>query len=223
MSERKKTSKKRAAEPAPIIAAFSEEDVSRLTGISKRQLRYWDSDRFFVPSLAYKDRSRPFSRLYSFRDVVSLKVLSELRNKSKVSLGHLKQVKTKLLRLGEDMWHKTTLQVLNKRVVFKNPDTDKLEDVVSGQRVLEIALKIIIGDMQKKVEDLRRREVAFIGKFERNRTRAQNQLVIAGTRIPVSSVKAFADAGYSVAQIRKEYPTLTESDILAAINLHAAA
>ena len=66
------------------------------------------------------------------------------------------------------------------------------------------------------------RKRAFIGKTERHRNIARNQTVIAGTRIPVRSIKAFADAGYSVDAIRKEYPTLTEEDIRAAIK-HGAA
>jgi uncharacterized protein (DUF433 family) len=41
--------------------------------------------------------------------------------------------------------------------------------------------------------------------------------VIAGTRIPVATIKRFAEDGYSVDQIRQEYPSLTEVDIKAAI------
>ena len=36
-----------------VIAAFSEEHVSRLTGLSKTQLRYWDQTGFFTPSYSY--------------------------------------------------------------------------------------------------------------------------------------------------------------------------
>lgn len=208
---------------ANVVSAFTEDHVSRLTGISKRQLRYWDNDGFFVPSMAYGDRSRPYSRLYSFRDVVSLKVLNELRNESKVSLPHLREVKDKLAHLGDDMWSKTTLYVLKKRVVFDNPETKAKEEVVSGQGVLQIPLKVVTGDMKEQVKELSRRDQTVIGKFDQRRGVAHNQLVIAGTRIPVRSVKAFADAGYSVAQIKREYPTLTDEDIRAAIKYDAAA
>jgi uncharacterized protein (DUF433 family) len=206
-----------------VTSAFTEDHVERLTGISKRQLRYWDAQGFFVPSMAYGDRSRPYSRLYSFRDVVSLKVLNELRNESKVPLPHLKEVKEKLAHLGDDMWSKTTLYVLKKRVVFDNPETQAKEEVVSGQGVLQIPLKVVTGDMREQVKALSRRDEAVIGKFDQRRGVAHNQLVFAGTRIPVRSVKAFADAGYSVSQIKREYPTLTEEDIRAAIDYDAAA
>lgn len=53
-----------------LVETFCEEITSRLTGVSVRQLRYWDGDGFFSPGLAYADRSAPYSRLYSFRDIV---------------------------------------------------------------------------------------------------------------------------------------------------------
>jgi uncharacterized protein (DUF433 family) len=206
-----------------IIAAFTEEQVHRLTGVTPRQLRTWDRDGFFVPSLAYEDRSSPYSRLYSFRDVVSLKVISALRNVAKVKLSHLREVKEKLLHLGEDMWSKTTLYILEKRVVFDNPETNAKEEIVSGQGVLQIPLQVITGNMVDAVKAMQERKPAVIGKFEQKRGVAHSQVVIAGTRIPVRSVKAFADAGYSVEQIKQEYPTLTDEDIRAAIKYSAAA
>ena len=206
-----------------LIETFSEETTSRLSGVSVRQLRYWDSDKFFSPSLGYADRSKPFSRLYSFRDLVALKVLNGLRNDAKVPLGHLREVKEKLLALGEALWGETTLYVHNKRVVFVNPETDALEEVVSGQGVLQIPLLVASSNMREAIRLLNRRTPETIGKFERNRKIADNQLVIAGTRIPVESVKAFAKEGYTIAQIKLEYPTLTEDDVRAAINYDTAA
>lgn len=206
-----------------VIAAFTEDQAERLTGVSKRQLRYWDRDAFFTPSIAYEDRRRPYSRLYSFRDVVALKVINALRNDAGVPLKHLRQVKEKLLHLGEDLWSQTTLYVLNKRVVFVNPETEAMEEIVTGQGVLQIPLQVVAGNMRAAVRSLRERDPGSIGKIERKRNIVHNQTVIAGTRIPVRSVKAFADAGYSLEQIKKEYPTLTDDDIQAAINFDNAA
>jgi uncharacterized protein (DUF433 family) len=206
-----------------VVSAFTEDHVERLTGVSQRQLRYWDRTGFFVPSLAYEDRRSPYSRLYSFRDVVSLKIVSALRNDANVPLPHLREVKEKLAHLGDDLWATTTLYVLNRRVIFDSPDMDRREEVVSGQVMLQIPLKVVSGNTEEAVKALRKREDAAIGKIERRKNVAHNQAVIAGTRIPVRSVKAFADAGYSVEQIQKEYPTLTAEDIQAAISFEAAA
>jgi uncharacterized protein (DUF433 family) len=205
-----------------VISAFSEEDVERLTGITIHQLRYWDRTRFFVPSLAHDDRRVPYSRVYTFRDVVCLKIINAIRNESKVTLQHLREVKQRLLHLGEDLWTKTTLYILNRRVIFYNPDTDQKEDI-SGQLVLEIPLKVVSGDMEKAVHSLRARPVEKVGKIERHRGTARNKPVVAGTRIPVKSIKAFKAAGYSVEQIREQYPVLTVEDIQAALAFGEAA
>lgn len=206
-----------------IIAAFTEEQTERLTGVTVRQLRNWDRTGFFVPSLAYEDRSQPLSRLYSFRDLVSLKILNSLRNELNVSLQHLRQVKYKLAHLGDDLWSKTILFVLNKRVAFENPETRAKEEVVSGQGILQIPLEVVTGDMRKAVDAMRKRDEALIGQIERKKGIANSKPVIAGTRIPVSSIKAFANEGYTAEQIMAEYPTLTKADVIAAINHKNAA
>ena len=200
-----------------LVETFSEEMTSRLTGVSVRQLRYWDSEGFFSPSLAFADRKHSFSRVYSFRDIVSLKVLNTLRNDVNVSLQHLREVKHKLLALSDNLWCATTLYVHNKRVAFVNPETEVLEEVVSGQALLRIPLKVASDSMREAVNKFRERDSSNIGKIEKKRNVASNQLVIAGTRIPVANVKAFSEAGYSVNRIKAEYPTLTAKDIQAAI------
>lgn len=53
--------------------------------------------------------------------------------------------------------------------------------------------------------------------FERNPDIMDGALCFAGTRIPVAAVKSFANAGYSPADIAKEYPSLTVADIQAGI------
>ncbi|MGN6548778.1 MAG: DUF433 domain-containing protein, partial [Pararhizobium sp.] len=120
-------------------------------------------------------------------------------------------------------WAKTTLYVLNRRVVFDNPETQEREEVVSGQGVLQIPLEVVTGDMDRAVRDLRRRDETSIGKIERKRGIAHSQPIVAGTRIPVRSIKAFAEAGYSVDQILQEYPTLKKADIEAALDHDLAA
>lgn len=200
-----------------IIAAFSEDDVQRLTGVSVRQLRYWDTKGFFRPTLANEDRRLPHSRVYTFRDVVCLKVLNELRNHHEVPLPRLREAKTKLAHLGEDVWAKVTFYILKRSVVVYNPETDRKEDVVTGQVVLEIPIPVVSGDMEKAIRALRSRDADVIGKIQKRRGTAASKPVIAGTRIQVKSIKAFAAAGYSIEQIREQYPILTEADIREAI------
>jgi uncharacterized protein (DUF433 family) len=146
-----------------------------------------------------------------------LRILNELRNEARVSLPHLREVKEKLAHLGDDVWAKTTLYVLNRRVIFDNPETSKREEIVSGQAILQIPLKVVQGNMKRAVEHLWEREEKTIGNVQRKRGTANNKPVVAGTRIPVKAIKAFKDAGYTVRQIREQYPVLTDKDIRAAL------
>jgi uncharacterized protein (DUF433 family) len=206
-----------------VVSAFSEEQVQRLTGVTVAQLRYWDRTNFFVPSLADEDRARPYSRVYSFRDVVCLKVLNTLRNEARVSLPHLREVKERLAHLGDDMWARTTLYVLNRKVIFDNPDTRRKEEIVTGQGVLQIPLEVVRSNMERAVKELWSRDETTIGKIQQKRGIVGNKPVVAGTRIPVSAVKAFHKAGYTIKQIIEQYPALTEDDVRAALKHGEAA
>ena len=200
-----------------IISAFSEEQVVRLTGVSKDQLQYWDRTGFFSPALASDNRRVAFSRIYSFKDVASLRVLNVLRNQYKVPLQHLRQVATNLAQLSDAKWTSTELYVLNKKVVFTEPNTKKYREIHSGQYVMGIPLHVVVQDTKRDVECLLNQRNGSIGTVERARYVSHNAPVISGTRISVATIKRFAEDGYSIEDIKKEYPTLTEADIRAAI------
>lgn len=196
-----------------VIGAFSEVDASRLSGVTIGQLRDWDRKGFLRPSYAEENRALPYSRVYSFKDIVSLRVLGQLRNVHKVPLQHLRKVSDKLSHLGDLKWTSTTLYVLGKSVVFSNPRTGQSEEVVSGQRVFDIPLRAVISDTKKSITDLNRRSEGEIGKVTRGKFTLQNEPVFEGTRIPVSTVVRYLNAGYAPDAIVREFPDLTPTDI----------
>jgi DNA-binding transcriptional MerR regulator len=200
-----------------IVRAFSEEQVERLTGVSKEQLRYWDRTGFFKPSLASENRRLAYSRIYSFHDVASLRVLNELRNKHNVPLQHLRKVAQQLAHLSDAKWTATELFVLNKKVLFVEPGSRQHREIVSKQYVLALPLKVVVSDTKRAVEQLRKRDSGRIGKVSRSKFIGHNAWMIAGTRIPVATIKRFAEDGFSIQEIMREYPTLTEADIKAAL------
>jgi DNA-binding transcriptional MerR regulator len=206
-----------------VIQAFSLEQASRLTGVSVPQLRNWDKSGFFIPAMASTNRREAFSRIYSFKDLASLKVISTLRNETKVSMQHLREVGKKLSGLGENAWSRVTLYVLNRRVVFHNPDTAKKEDIISGQAILDIPLEVVRANMQAEVDLDRRRSQSSFGVIDQRRYIAHSQKVFSGTRIPIRAVQSFLAAGYTARQIIEEYPSLSEQDIDAVRNIGNAA
>src|SRR3989442_10758543 len=207
----------RAPDLRDIVAAFSEEQVERLTGLTKAQLRYWDRTGFFAPKFGDKNRRRAYSRLYSFRDIVALRTISVLRNQHDVPLQHLRKVAERLSHLADELWTKTKLYVLNRKVVFHEPGTGLPREVVSGQYVIGILLKTIISDTKKDVEKMQRRDPDKIGRVERSRYINRNHWVVGGTRIPTAAIRRFREAGYTMSQIIAEYPDLKLRDIKAAL------
>ena len=201
-----------------IVAAFSEEQVERLTGLTKAQLRYWDRTEFFAPKFVDENRRRAFSRLYSFKDIVALRTLGMLRNEHHVPLQHLRKVAQKLNYLADGLWTQTKLYVLNRKVIFHEPQTELPREVVSGQCVIGILLKTIISDTKKEVEKIQPRDPKKIGQVERSKYINHNQWVVGGTRIPTSTIRRFKEAGYTVTQIIAEYPDLKPRDIRAALS-----
>lgn len=206
----------RAVKEGEVVGAFSEEAAARLSGLSLSQLRMWDRTGFIRPSFADENRRQPFSRVYSFRDIVSLRVLGQLRNVHGVPLQHLRKVSEKLQHMGEAKWTATTLYVLRKRVVFTDPRTQERQEVVSGQRVLDVPLRVAISDAKQAIAKMNTREEVMTGRIERDKFVMQNEPVFAGTRITVAAVQSYLDAGYSIEQILAEFPDLTETDVQAA-------
>lgn len=199
-----------------VVRAFSADQVAKLTNLSMAQLAYWDATGFFEPQYAADDRKSPYSRIYSFKDVVGLRTLSVLKSQYKVTLPHLREVAQKLANYSQTPWSDIKLMVWQRKVQFVEPETGQTRGVVDGQYVL-LPIISVMDDVTREAELLKKRDRAQIGRFEKKRYVSHNTPVIAGTRIPVASVLRFLEDGFSIHEILKEYPSLTEADVKAVI------
>jgi len=205
-----------------VLGAFSEAQVERLTGVSIAQLRRWDRTGFFRAAL-HSDEVRAFSRVYSFKDLVSLRVLNQLRNVHNVSMPELRRTAREMRHLGDEVWTKTTLYVHRGRVVFDEPETSAKREVTTKQYVADIPLEVAISDTRLAIASMNRRDAGQVGRITRNRFVQQNKPVIAGTRIPVEAIRSFAQAGYSADQIIEQYSGISVEDVQAALSYETAA
>lgn len=198
-----------------VVAAFSVDQVQRLVGMSQARLIDWDREGFFAPSYAFERRSSPYSRIYSFEDVVALRTLNILR--TMVSMQHLKVAASKLKEHSGKPWSELTFYVINKEVHFSKPGSDDIEGAVSGQKALPIKLENVAEDMRRKAERQRQRDPATVGQVASHRGVMGGVACVAGTRVPVSTIQAYADAGYTSHQIKERFPAIELADIEAAI------
>lgn len=206
-----------AMTPDNIIGAFSEDQVSRLTGLTRAQLRRWNHNEFIRPEYRVNDNPRqPFSYIYSFKDLLKLRVLNQLRNVHGVSMSELRKVEQALAHMGDDKWTSQKLWVHSRKVVFEEPESSRKREVASKQFVAEIALEIVTSDARKDILKLNRRDGRKVGKIEKRRQVHSSDPVFSGTRIPVSAVIGFMDAGYSDEQILDQFPGLEPDDLHAA-------
>lgn len=199
------------------ILAFTVEQASRLTGLSDRQLRYWDDTGFFNPT--YSDvKRRPYGRIYSFRDVVGLRTLAMLRNEHKVPLQELRKIGAWLKQNYDEPWASLRFYVADRAVYFDDP-RDKVRRSGSNpdQTVIPIEMQRIATETEAAADKLRERTDDEIGKIVQHRYTLHNAPRIAGTRIRTEAIWNFHQAGYSTDEIIRQYPRLTADDVEAAI------
>ncbi len=129
----------------------------------------------------------------------------------------------KLAEIGPDLWRGTELWVQDGRVAYVHPETGEPEKIVSGQRLPKLALREITDDLDQKLRTITARDEATVGTIDQSRRVMRNRPVAAGTRIPVEAIRSFHEAGYGIAAIVAEFPSLNPRDVEAALaDDHAA-
>jgi uncharacterized protein (DUF433 family) len=201
------------------IIAFTAEQVARITGLSLRQLYYWDRHpEFFKPEFADASGGRYFGRIYSFRDLVSLRTIAILLRQHGIPLQELRRVDPWLKAHQESPWASLRLYVLGKHVYFEYPGS---RAVVGARYPHQMVMPVVIDEVVREVRAasgrLHERTPEQIGQIIRNRYVAQNAFVLAGTRISTGAIWSLHEAGYTPGEIIREYPRLTPADVAAAI------
>jgi DNA-binding transcriptional MerR regulator len=202
------------------VRAFTSDKVSRLTGLTRRRLQYWDERGFISPNLSKSVEGRGHRRLYDFKDLVSLRVATQLRSEG-VSLQEIRRTVGHLR--GLDYQHplaEIRFEQVKGRLYFQEAGT-----IRSGRRpeqviaTFAIPFRAIVHRLEQDIAKLDRRP---FGRIERRRGVLGSKPVIAGTRIPVASIQRLSSAGASVTRIRQLYPDLTGKDIRAALAAEVA-
>jgi len=148
---------------------FNTKTVSKLAGLSIRRVDYWDRTHFIKPSV--KEASGYGSvRLYSFKDLIQLRVAKTLLDKG-LSLQKIRKAVTYLKKNMPDVEEPLSdLRFLTDGETLFVITKDKkqiIDALKSGQIVFSIALGAIVEDLKGELVSLqkhRKYEVTVRGK-----------------------------------------------------------
>lgn len=111
---------------------FTPKDVASIVGISYRQIQYWDKTNFIKPSYRRKGKYR----LYTFSDLIQLKVAKTLRDHN-FSIQRLRKTIKSLRSLLPQVSHPMvdlTFLIEGDRILVFNGEV--LMNAISGQNYI---------------------------------------------------------------------------------------
>jgi uncharacterized protein (DUF433 family) len=196
------------------LLIFTGEQVSRLTGLPVRVLRDWERTGLFARHFGSDNGRRPSRRLYSFRDLIELRALAELRQR--LPRKELGKLAAWLREHGDTPLAELSVYLSDGKVEFTEPGSEPPPGAVRFE------LEPLAAELRRAVARLGERTPEEFGKIVRRRGVMGGDPVLAGTRIPTKAVWSFHEAGYDTPGILEQYPHLTEDDVRAAIAYEAA-
>ena len=148
---------------------FTTKTIARVLGLSVRQIDYWDRTHFIKPSVSEASGYGSI-RLYSFTDLVQLKVAKTLIDKG-ISLQKIRKAINYLKKNMRDVKEPLSeLRFLTDGETIFVLTKDKrviIDTLGSGQLVLSVALGKIIEDLEGEVislQNARKYEVTVSGE-----------------------------------------------------------
>lgn len=199
--------------PSATYRVFSSRAVRTLTRLTARQLQYWDETGFLRPSISTR-KGRGTLRLYSFQDLVALKVAAELRGTLPLQtlrrlVAHFQKLDYKRPLAEVHFW------VEPGKVYFREAGVTR-EARRPEQSLIEgtVQIREVVADLARQIDRL---DTRTPGRIERRRGVMSGKPVIAGTRIPTAAIWRQVKEGLGTAEMRKGYPGLTAKDIDAAV------
>lgn len=129
---------------------FSAQEASRLTNCTQHQLRYWDRVGLVKPSVQGTGGRPGVRRLYSFRDLVSLRCVRSLLDNG-MSVQRVRRTWDYLRREGRIDAHLADVKLVSDGSSIFEVTSDG--DVLDALREGQLAFFVTINDITKSVPD----------------------------------------------------------------------
>jgi DNA-binding transcriptional MerR regulator len=134
------------------MECFNSKVASRIVGVSLRQIQYWDEQGFIRPSVRLAD-GRGTKRLYSFSDLIQLKVVKNLAERGL----SLRKIRRCVAFLGSYAANRVPpLQTLKyvtdgENLFVLTSDRNKILDVLNRQFVFSLAIGSLVKELNGEV------------------------------------------------------------------------
>jgi DNA-binding transcriptional MerR regulator len=147
---------------------YDSKTASRIVGVSLRQLQYWDEQDFIRPSVKLAE-GRGAKRLYSFHDLICLKVVKDLARHGftlqtiRRCLTPLKEQSSQTERPSESLKYLTD----GEEMFIITNDRQKILDAMERQFVVSLG----IGSLVRELDSHAKRAVLAAGRKNNRKTR----------------------------------------------------
>ena len=135
------------------MEGFTSHQATRLTGCTPRQLRYWDQIGLVIPSVQQTGGRPGVPRLYSFRDLVALRVVKSLLDNG-MSLQRVRRSWDYLNRRAALDKHLSEVKLITDGVsIFKvaRRNGEIIDALKDGQLAFFVAIDEIATGVEVKV------------------------------------------------------------------------
>ena len=130
---------------------FSAQQASQLTGCTQHQLRYWDRVDLVRPSIQGTGGRPGVRRLYSFRDLVALRVVRSLLDNG-MSVQRVRRAWDYLRRNAEMDSHLSEVKLITDgNTIFRVASGD--EELLDALRDGQLAFFVAIDSITRAVEE----------------------------------------------------------------------
>jgi DNA-binding transcriptional MerR regulator len=150
-----------------VDQSFTAEQACRLTNCTHHQLRYWDRVGLVKPSIQTTGGRPGVRRLYSFRDLVALRVVRSLLDNG-MSLQRVRRAWDYLRREGAMDDHLAEVKLVTDGVSIFQVSSDEGE-LMDALRQGQLAFFVAIDEITREVEE-------DVTRFELDRSRFLDML-----------------------------------------------
>ena len=133
------------------MEGFTSQQASRLTRCTAHQLRYWDKVDLVAPSIQTTGGRPGRRRLYSFRDLVALRVVKSLLDNG-MSVQRVRRAWDYLRRTAGLDEHLAEVKLITDgQSIFRVAENE--EEILDALRDGQLAFFVAINEIAKSVED----------------------------------------------------------------------